>query len=127
MKTILLAAALVLAAAAPAAADITILDNQQKVTVNCAKDKGINILGNHAVVTLDGTCEKVTIAGNHASVTGSSAKVHIAGNHNTVSLDAVDELLVSGNRNTVSYKKGLKEKTSKVSISGKYNKVNPEK
>jgi len=126
MKLTLIAATLALAATA-ARADVVITDNHQKVTVDCAKDKTVNIIGNKATVTLNGTCERVNIAGNHATVKGSTATVLVAGNHNTLTLDAVDELSVPGNHNTVTYKKGVKEKSTKVSNPGNYNKVSQEK
>ena len=59
-------------AAAPAAADVSIVANNAKKTVDCKKHKSVNIVGNHAKVTLKGQCEKIMIAGNHAKVTGSA-------------------------------------------------------
>lgn len=126
MRITLCTAALALAATA-AHADVTIIDNHQKVTVDCAKDKTVNIVGNKAVVTLNGTCERVNIAGNHASVTGSVLQAHVPGNHNALTLDGVDEMLISGNHNTVSYKKGVKSKSPKVANPGNYNKVSQAK
>jgi len=123
MKPVLFAAALVLATTAAARADVSILDNDQTVTVDCAKDKSVSILGNKATVTLKGTCDAVNVAGNKASVKGSAVRVHVAGNDNTLALDAADEILVSGNKNTVSYKKGIKEKAPRVSSPGSDNKV----
>ena len=123
MKTVLLATALVLTAAAAARADVNLWDNKQTVTVDCAKDKVINISGNKATVTLKGTCDVVNISGNDAKVTGSVATANVSGNSNTLTLDAVDAILVSGNKNTISYKKTVKAKQPTIANPGTDNKV----
>ncbi|HSK05645.1 MAG TPA: DUF3060 domain-containing protein [Kofleriaceae bacterium] len=125
MKKITLhAAALALALTATAArADVSIIDNNQKITVDCAKDRMVNIVGNKATVTLKGTCEGVNISGNKASVTGSATLVNVSGNDNTVDLDAADGVNVSGNDNTVSYRKPVKAKSTRVTNSGNGNKI----
>jgi len=123
LRITLLAATLALSATA-ALADVNLLDNDQKVTVDCAKEKAVNIVGNKANVTLNGTCEEVNISGNKATVKGSVRRVNISGNDNTLTLDGVDEILVSGNKNTISYKRSLKD-NKKVSTlnSGSDNKI----
>ena len=90
MKTTLLAATLLAAAATTAAAEVNLVDNNQKVTVDCAKDKSVNIAGNKATVTLNGTCDEVNISGNKATVKGSALHVNVSGNENTITLVAVD-------------------------------------
>jgi hypothetical protein len=122
MKTILFAAALALTAST-ASADIMVADNNQKLAVDCAKDKLVTVSGNHATITLTGTCEGVIVSGNHATVKGSSVRVLVSGNNNTVEIDAADEIHVTGNKNTVSYKKGIKAKAPKVSNPGNNNSV----
>lgn len=124
MKTIAFLAAFV-AFLPLAAADISLIDNHKTVTVDCAKDPNVSIMGNHAKVTLTGTCTSVSISGNHAAVTGSTTTVSIAGNHNLASLDAVDALSVAGNHNTATYKATVdaKLKKTKVRNAGKYNKI----
>lgn len=86
-------------------ADVSIDDNDQTVTVDCAKDKNVMISGNQATVTLTGVCERVVVAGNRATVTGSAAAVSVPGNENTVTLAAVDLIATPGNLNTVTWKK----------------------
>ena len=89
-----------------AAADAMFADNKQTATVDCAKDANVNI------------------AGNKAKVTGSAKNVNVSGNDNTVDLDAVDKLMVSGNSNTVSYKSATDpKKKPKVSNPGNKNKI----
>jgi hypothetical protein len=122
LKLTLLSAALALAATT-ARADVNIVDNRQKLTVDCAKDKEVNIAGNKAEVTLIGTCEHVHISGNKASVKGSARHVNVAGNENTLALDAVDEIVVSGNRNTLSYKRPAKQKQTSTENTGSDNKI----
>lgn len=107
-----------------AAADAMFADNKQTATVDCAKDANVNISGNEATITLTGTCENVIIAGNKAKLVGSAKNVVVSGNDNTVELDVVDKLMVSGNTNTVSYKKASDpKKKTKVSNPGNKNKV----
>lgn len=110
-----------------AAADVSVVDNKQTVTVDCAKDKQVNILGNQATITLTGTCTKVSVAGNNANVTGSANTVWIAGNNNTVTLTGVDALTIAGNSNTVTYKNAIIAKTTKVSNPGNKNTVTRQK
>jgi hypothetical protein len=126
MKITLLAAALALGAA-PALADVNIVDNDEKITVDCAKEKGVNIVGNKAAVTLNGLCEEINISGNKATVKGSARHVNISGNENTLVLDAVDQILISGNKNTISYKKPAKEKKTGTVNTGSDNKISPGK
>jgi hypothetical protein len=126
MKTILFTLVLALAAKT-AAADISIFDNDQTVTVDCAKDKTVNVVGNNATVTLTGTCDSIQVAGNKATVAGSVVTASITGNENTLALDAVDTVSVTGNKNTVTYKKAIKAKKTKVSTLGNHNKVSQAK
>jgi hypothetical protein len=128
MKITLLAATLSLTvAAATARADVNLVDNDQKVTVDCAKDKAVNIAGNKANVTLTGTCEMINISGNEATVKGSALHVQVSGNDNTIALDATDHIMVSGNKNTITYKKAAKAKKTAVMNSGTDNKVSLKK
>lgn len=128
LKVTLLAITLSLTATATAArADVHIVDNKKTLTVDCAKDKAVNITGNHATVTLKGTCDMVNISGNKATVKGSVLVANISGNSNTLTLDGVDGIMVSGNENTVSYKKAVKEKSPKMADTGTGNKVSQTK
>ena len=109
--------------AATARADVNLFDNDQKVTVDCAKEKVVNITGNKATVTLTGTCDQVNISGNKATVTGSVQRANVSGNDNTLVLDAVDQILISGNKNSVTYKKAVKEKKTATLNTGNDNKI----
>jgi hypothetical protein len=109
--------------AAAASADVTVMDNNKTLTVDCAKDKNVNLVGNHITVTLTGTCENVKVTGNHETVVGSTTNAYVAGNHNTLTLDAVDLISVAGNYNTATYKKTAAKKKTKVSNLGKNNKI----
>jgi hypothetical protein len=104
-------------------ADVSIMENKKTVAVDCAKDKEVNLIGNHITVNLTGTCTKVTVTGNHGTVNGSATGVFVLGNQSTVNLDGVDTISIAGNQNTVSYKKPLAKKKTTVSNSGKDNKV----
>lgn len=112
----------------PALADVMIHDNDQKVIVDCAKDKQVHIHGNDAKVTLTGTCEMVMIAGNNAKVSGSATSVVVAGNSNKLDLDGTQSIKVSGNENLISYKKSLDPKKQVgVANSGNKNKISKSK
>jgi protein-disulfide isomerase len=126
MKLTLIAVTLVLAAAA-ARADVNVVDNGKTLTVDCAKDKNVVITANKVTLTLTGTCARVMITGNDATVKGSANQVYIPGNNNKVELDAIDELMIAGNKNTVSYRKGIKNKSPKVANPGNDNKVSQTK
>lgn len=119
----LAALASIMFAAGVASADVTIMDNHKTVTVDCAKDPNISLLGNHITVTMTGTCTKVSATGNHLKIIGSVTTANVPGNHNTLELDGVDRISVIGNYNTVSYKKPLAKKKTSVSNVGKNNKV----
>jgi hypothetical protein len=106
-----------------AAAEITIMDNKKTVEVDCAKDPEVSLLGNHLTVTLKGVCKKLSISGNHETVTGSVTTVSVAGNHNTVMLAAADEIAIIGNDNTVTVARALTRKAPKISNVGTANKI----
>lgn len=108
----------------PALADVMIHENDQKVIVDCAKDKAVHIHGNDAKVTLNGTCASVMIAGNNAKVTGSVTSVLVSGNNNKLDLDGTQSIKVSGNENLISYKQSLDPKKQVgVANSGNKNKI----
>jgi hypothetical protein len=127
MKHISLAAVLATVAvatlAATAHAEVTIIENNRTVDVDCAKDPEIALLGNHITITTQGVCASIAILGNHASVRGSSREVNVAGNHNTLSLVAADDVSVAGNHNTISVRKGVTRKTPRISNLGTDNRV----
>ena len=104
-------------------ADVNLLDNDETVTVDCAKDKTVNVVGNTASITLTGVCDMVQISGNAAKVTGSVKSVRISGNDNKLTLEAVDSIMVSGNDNVVTYKKPVAKKKTGVLNSGNKNKI----
>jgi hypothetical protein len=126
MRITLLAATLALTAAT-ARADVNIVDDNAKLTVDCAKEKAVNIAGNKAAITLTGTCEEVNISGNKATIKGSVAHVNVSGNENTLLLDGVDQIFVTGNKNAISYKKPAKSKKTSIANTGNENKVSQTK
>ena len=109
--------------AATASADVSIMDNDKTIAVDCAKDKEVNLVGNHITVTLTGTCTKVTATGNHGKVIGSTTGAFVLGNHNTLELDGVDTISIAGSHNSVSYKKPIAKKKTTVSNMGKNNSI----
>jgi hypothetical protein len=119
----ILAAFALTAFAAPARAEITVVDNNRTLDVDCGKDPEITLVGNHITVATQGVCAKIAILGNHASVTGSSTEVYVAGNHNTLALVAADEVLVAGNHNNVSVRKAVTLKAPRISNLGNKNRV----
>ena len=118
MRTILV----LLLLAAPASADVSVADNQQTVTVDCAKDPNVEVSGNEATVTLTGNCEAVILSGNKAKVTGSTKSILVSGNDNTANLESVDKIGTPGNNNRVTYKTTIDTKLKKAKISNPGNK-----
>ncbi len=92
-----------------AAADVTVVDNHQKLDVDCAKDPNVELVGNHISLTTKGVCNKISVTGNHATVTASAKTVFIAGNHNTVTIET-DDVTIAGNNNTLTVRKWLSGK-----------------
>jgi catabolite regulation protein CreA len=111
------------AALGAARADVSVLDNDKTIEVDCAKDPQVNLLGNHLTVTLKGVCARVAIDGNEATVSGSAGAVRVNGNHNTITLDAADQVAIYGNDNTVTVQKPIKAKKVQISSPGSRNKV----
>ncbi|HEX3474595.1 MAG TPA: DUF3060 domain-containing protein [Kofleriaceae bacterium] len=106
-----------------ARADVTVLDNDKTIEVDCAKDPQVNLLGNHLTITLKGVCATITVEGNDETVTGSAGVVRVNGNRNTISLTAADEVGVYGNHNTVTVQKPIKAKAVRIASPGKDNKI----
>ena|ERR1041384_8116415 len=115
------------ALAAPARADISVIDNDKTLDVDCAKDPQVSLVGNHITVSLKGVCTKIAITGNNETVTGSATTVYVAGNNNTLTLDAADDVTVVGNNNTLAVQKAIKRKAPKVANSGTDNKISKPK
>src|SRR6187549_221556 len=86
--------------AATASADVTVMDNDKTLTVDCAKDKNVSLVGSHITVTLNGTCEAVKVTGSHETIVGSVTNAFVTGSHNTLTLDGVDNLSLTGSHNT---------------------------
>lgn len=106
-----------------AAADVSILDNNKTLTINCAKDKAVNLVGNRIQATLVGTCDKISVTGNHGTVRGSAKVVYVAGNSNVLTLEAADSITLAGNKNALTYKRGATVAEPRVSNVGKDNQV----
>jgi DUF3060 family protein len=116
----LLAFTLVAVLGGAAAADVSVLDNNKTIAVDCAKDPQVSLIGNNLKVTLTGTCTKVNVTGNHETITGAAATFSVQGNYNTLSITAADAVHVDGNNNTVTLDKGVKAKPTN---NGKDNKI----
>lgn len=115
--------ATIMLAAAAAHADVKVVDDGAKLTVDCAKEKVVYISGEKVTITLTGTCDELNISSDGSTVKGSVLHINISGDDNTFVLDAVDQILVSGDRNTISYKKAGKAKKTGVVSTGTGNKI----
>jgi hypothetical protein len=109
--------------AAAARADVTVLDNNKTLDVDCAKDPNVSLLGNHLTLNARGVCERITVSGNEATINGSATAVSVTGNKNTLNLDAADDVSITGNDNTVMVHKPIKAKTTRISNPGNRNKI----
>ena len=119
--TIMAIAALAFAPAARA--DVTVMENDKTLDVDCAKDPNVALLGNHLTLNAKGMCSRISVSGNEITVNGSANSVSITGNKNTINLDAADDVSVTGNDNTVSVHKPIKSKTVRISNPGSRNKI----
>jgi Protein of unknown function (DUF3060) len=113
--------------AATASADVTVIENGKTLTVDCAKDKNVTLVGNGFNVTLVGACAAVVVNGNDGEVRGSAARIYVSGNKNKVSADGADQIYVAGNGNYVSWRRGLTRQAPAVSNPGTNNVVAPAK
>nr|HEX4317179.1 DUF3060 domain-containing protein [Kofleriaceae bacterium] len=99
------------AVAAMAAASVASAEtiNHDKVSSkhDCAKDPTVTVNGNDATVELTGTCDRVALNGNHATVHGSAQKFSINGNDNAVTADSIAEVSINGNRNAVTWRSSI--------------------
>jgi hypothetical protein len=109
--------------ASAARAEISIIDNNKSVAIDCAKDPAVNLVGNHITVALNGVCSKISITGNNETVTGAASAVTIAGSHNTVTLSAADDVIVAGNSNTLIVRKPIKAAAPRITNTGKDNRI----
>ncbi|MEO8703901.1 MAG: DUF3060 domain-containing protein [Kofleriaceae bacterium] len=125
MRTLL--ACVLLLGANVAAAEVSVVDNDKTMTIDCAKDPTVSLIGNNLNVTLVGPCKLVTVTGNSEQVKGSAEKFMIAGNKNTVTADSTDEIFVGGNKNSVAWKKAGLKPAPKITNTGKDNKVTQSK
>lgn len=103
MKTVL--AGLLVLSASVAAADVSEMDNHRTVSVDCAKDANVTLLGNQNTYTLKGTCTLLRVQGNNNTVHADTvATINVDGNDNSVTASATNNINVRGDRNTVKYK-----------------------
>ncbi|HTE53833.1 MAG TPA: DUF3060 domain-containing protein [Kofleriaceae bacterium] len=127
MKTLVLSVLAVLVmtlASSDASADPRVFTgNHKKFTNDCSKQPEVTVVGNHLTVTLKGTCAKLTVVGNHATVKGSATTVSVPGNHCQVDLDQTDEISLPGNNNQVTWKKSSAASGPSISNVGNKNKV----
>ncbi len=98
----------VIALAGAVAIARTVNDDKVSAPHDCAKDDTLVINSNHDSFELTGTCAEVRINGNFATIHGSAQRIVVNGNDNTVHAETVGELSVQGNRNTVTWKAGVK-------------------
>lgn len=124
-KSVLTAVVVVLPClvAGAARADVSIVDNDKTVHVDCGKDPNVALIGNHNTITATGVCDTLTISGNDCSFVGSVSSATVSGNHNTVTLAAADQVSVPGSDNTITVKKAIKRKSPSISNTGTHNNV----
>ncbi|MBN8466741.1 DUF3060 domain-containing protein [Corallococcus exiguus] len=92
-------------------ADIDITGSGEKATHECTPDSTVEITGADNTVTLTGECKSVEVNG-----TGNKVKV-----------EATRSIEVTGNSNSVTWKRGHGKSKPKISRTGTDNKVTQEK
>ncbi|RKG91553.1 DUF3060 domain-containing protein [Corallococcus sp. CA049B] len=99
------------AVAQEASGNIDITGNDETATHACAPGSTVEITGNANTVTLTGECKSVTVNGTD----------------NKVKVEATGAISVTGNSNSVTWKRGLGKSKPKISRTGTDNKVTQEK
>lgn len=110
-------------AAADARPDVTYKD--KTVTHDCDKaGKKVSVIGK-ATVTLVGRCTQLIVAGTGNTVTGSTQRVAVAGSSNSVTVEQIEDIVMMGSGNTLTWKSAADGKTPRVSNNGKNTVVGP--
>ncbi|RKH88981.1 DUF3060 domain-containing protein [Corallococcus sp. AB045] len=91
--------------------NIDITGNDETATHACTPGSTVEITGTDNTVTLTGECKSVTVNGTD----------------NKVKVEATGAISVTGNSNSVTWKRGLGKSKPKVSRTGTDNKVTQEK
>jgi hypothetical protein len=122
------AATITLALVAPrlAHADVEINDDEQTVTIDCAKDPKISLNTSRSHITLTGECTEVSLNGASNELTVAIASlVGVNGEANKVVVDLIARIEINGEKNKVTWKKVStpKKKKPAVSTNGNGNSV----
>jgi Protein of unknown function (DUF3060) len=90
-----------------------------------AQSQIVTVAGNNRAVILDGQGRDFMVAGNHDDVriNGDCKSVRVMGNQNTIHLERVDEISVTGAQNKLFYQSGLTRSAPSVSQTGAQNRV----
>jgi hypothetical protein len=107
----------------PAAADKKFTGGTgQTVNHDCGAGGKVVIEISSSKITLTGECAKVDLLGSQNTVTiASTLELVVGGTENRGTLDAVDSITTLGNRNTLTYKRPVKAKSTKLALLGKGN------
>jgi len=92
--------------AAAATEAISLVDNGQQITRACS-GQDVSVTGNENQVTLTGDCGNLSVTGNE----------------NQITIEATYEISLTGNDNTVVYRRGVKAKKPRLSNLGNDNSV----
>ena len=85
----------------------TIVKNNQTKAIACKTGEAIEVAGNKNSVTLSGECKSVVVSGNE----------------NTVTIEATGSIDTPGNKNKVTWRRGLDGKDASVTNLGNGNSV----
>src|ERR1700727_7174 len=93
--------------------------------VGQAQSQNVPVAGNNLRVVLDGQGRNFLVSGNHDDVriNGDCKSVRVMGNQNTVHLERVDEIGVTGAQNKLFYQSELTRSAPSVSQTGAQNRV----
>lgn len=110
----------VLAALVGVTAARTVSENNQTVTVDCAKDGNFAVDGNSNTIKLVGACTRVMVNGNRNTIdVAATDRLAINGNDNTVNAAKAGTVSVPGDRNTVN----IQAPPASLSNAGNHNTV----
>jgi hypothetical protein len=92
--------------------------------IDCSKTSTFTIPDGEGTYSFAGTCDRISVTGGENTLTIEAVKeLVIAGADNTVEVGAVDKISAVGSDNKVQYKKGLSGARPKINSVGQHNTI----
>jgi hypothetical protein len=96
----------------------------QTVSHDCGNGGKVEIEISSSRITLTGNCSKVELRGSKNTIAiASVGELWVGGTENRGSVDAADVITTAGNRNVLTYRRGVTLRAPRLSLLGKDNSV----